>query len=469
MGDKNYWTRHAFGRRAALRGAGVGIAGLAGAALLGCGGADDTDSGAAAGDGAAAPTQAAASDGKVPADQVRVEPGRYEGWPPATPAEMEPLANGRYGGTLTHRYLDPPHMDFNRTLSCTVNTTMDYTNNKLTRAKMGPLSNGNAIDIEPDLAESWEVNDDATQFTFHLRRGVKFQNVEPVLGREMTVEDVLLSYERYRAGGTQQDVFLEVANFETPDDYTLVANLSQPLVDFSRNVAAWSFIWPKELIEDLDYLGRHAVGTGPFIQAEWTQKERSVFERNPEYFEEGLPFLDRVISVVQNDTATLRAGYLTDNYFDWSARDIPDAEDMRRQAPDSVNYNYEGIQGANSNVFRFQMNNPVLQDERVRRAISMSIDRFSYAEARADISQGFAKPSISWQVLFDERPTLESQGPWYQYNPEEASRMLAAAGYTDDSPLSFEMTGWYISSSYQFDDIVVPMMNDTPGLDISYR
>ncbi|MEZ4501297.1 MAG: ABC transporter substrate-binding protein [Dehalococcoidia bacterium] len=470
---EGYWASRRVSRRSALRGAGLGFAGLAGAALIGCGSDDEepTATATAAGTGtpAGGETPSGGGGGAVPADQVRVPPGRYDGWPAPTPAEMDPLANGRYGGTLVHRYLDPPHMDFNRTLSCTVNTTMDYTNNKLTRAKFGPLSNGNLIEIEPDLAESWEINGDATEFTFHLREGVKFQNVEPANGRGFDVEDVRLSYERYQAGGTQKDVFSEVTAFETPDDHTLVVKLSEPLVDFPRNIAAWSFIWPRELVADLDTLGQKAVGTGPFIQEEWTQKERSVFARNPEYFETGLPFLDRVITIAQNDTAVLRAGFLTNNFFEWSARDEPDAQDMLKSSDDAVNYVYEGVQGANSNVFRFQMDNPVLQDERVRRAVSMSIDRVGYAAARADRSEGFAKPSISWQALFDQAPTLADEGPWYQYDPQGAAELLSAAGYTADSPLSFEMTGFYLSNFYQFADVILPSINETVGLDVSYR
>src|SRR5690606_682700 len=88
MAEMNYWTRSSLGRRAALRGAGVGIAGLAGAALLGCGGGDEDPATPAAGGGGATGTAAAGGgDGKVPADQVRVAPGRYEGQPPPTPAE----------------------------------------------------------------------------------------------------------------------------------------------------------------------------------------------------------------------------------------------------------------------------------------------------------------------------------------------------------------------------------------------
>ncbi len=469
MPGGNYWTRRMMTRRSAFRGAGTAMAGLAGAALLGCGGGDDTPSTS----GTAAGPEPTGDGVQLPADAVRIPKGTYDSFIPPTAAEQEPLTHGRYGGTLQTRYLDPPHFDFNRTLSCTVNTTLDYTNNKLTRAKMGAHTNPQRLEIEPDLAESWEMNDDATEFTFHLHRGVKFHNVEPTNGREMTSNDVLLTFERYKAGGTQQDVFLEVDSFEAPDDYTLKVRLSQPLVDFPRNIASWSFIYARELIEDLDFMAEHAVGTGPFIQEEWTQKERSVFARNPEYWEEGLPFLDRVIAYVMNDQAAIRSAFQTHNIIDWGARDEADAQSMHNGLDTTVEMLYEGLQGANSQVFTFQMNNPICQDIRVRRAINMAWDRLEYAVAQGYVSDGFSKPSISWQELFDERPTLESQGPWYQYNQAESAKLLQAAGYSADSPLTFEVTSWYLSSAapqrYAFEDIIMPNMNEVPELNVSHR
>ena len=470
MPEGTYWSRRTVDRRALLRGAGVGLAGLAGAALVGCG--------AGGGESASTTSNASRDDatlrkaggGKVSKDQVRLKAGTtFDGIAPPSGAERDPIANGRYGGTLLTTYLDPPHMDFNRTLSCTVNTTMDYTKNKLTRAKFGPLAHPLNIEIEPDLAEKWEVNADATVFTFHLRRGVKFQNVAPVNGRELTSADVKATFERYKAGGTQQDVFGEVASFETPDDYTFIVKLTQPLVDFPRNIAAWSHVDAREVIADTKLLAEKAIGTGPFLQQEWVRKERSTFVRNPDYFEKGLPFLDKVITAVQSDTATLRAGYKTNNFYTVGAATAEEGQQMLREVDDSVQLVYERGQGSNSNVFRLQMKNPVLQDIRIRRAINMGVDREGYSGATGQENDGFSCPSIAWQFLFDKRPTLASQGLWFQHNPAEAGKLLAAAGYTPQNPLSFEMTGWYISSSYRFLDIQLPALNKVPGLDVKYR
>ena len=403
-----------------------------------------------------------------PPGDLRVAPGRYEGVLPPTTAEADPAGNARYGGTLYTRYLDPPHMDFNQTLSCTINTTMDYTKNKLTRAKLNATSNPNKIDIEGDLADTWEVEGDATKFTFTLRPA-KFQNVEPTNGRDLTSEDAKLSFERYQAGGTQRDMFSEVTSIETPDDKTVIVNLGRPVVEFPRNIAAWSHIDAREMIEDQDFLKEHAVGTGPFIQEDWKRKEGTVFTRNPDYFEEGLPYLDEVVARVFNDTATQRAGFVTNNLVEFGARDEDDAADLLSEVPDAVHLVGERLQGANSMVVVFQMNNPVMQDERVRRAVSMAADRKEYSLSRSYAGDGFPYPALGWQPIFDQRPTLEECGPWYQFNPEESSKLLQAAGYSSDSPLDFEVTQFYLQAFYQFDDLVLPMLNAIPELDITSR
>ena len=217
MPGKSYWDRSTISRRRALRGARLGVAGLAGVALFGCGG-DDGETGGTSGTAApgGAGTTAGGGGGRLPSDQIRIAPGAYEDSIPATPGELDPANNARYGGTLMARYLDPPHMDFNRTLSCTVNSTMDYTKNRLVRGQSGPQADNRRIQIEPDLAESWETSPDGLTWTFHLRQGVKFHNVEPTMGREFISDDVRLSVERYQAGGVQKDMWSDVTSIETP-------------------------------------------------------------------------------------------------------------------------------------------------------------------------------------------------------------------------------------------------------------
>ncbi|MFN8638912.1 MAG: ABC transporter substrate-binding protein [Dehalococcoidia bacterium] len=474
MTTSEYWSRR-LTRRTALRGAGVGIAGIAGAALFGCGGSGANDDSVVqlkaenafsskAGDQLAVPTPA----GKVGKDQVRVKPGIYEGSVPMTPAETDPLSNGRYGGTLLNRYLDPPSMDFNRTLSCTINVTMDYTKNKLVRGVFGPRANPALINVEPDLAESWEVSPDQTVFTFHLRKGVKFHNVAPVNGREFTSADVRASIERYKAGGVQKDVWEPVSSIETPDNYTVKVTLSQPLADFPRNIAAWSHMDAKEVLDNPDLLKDKAIGTGPFIQSEWTRKERSVFTKHPDYFEKGYPFVDRIISTVQDDTAVWQSGFITDNFSVYVARDAEDAKTMIKRGGDLVEANYTTAQGVNTSGFHFNMKNPKFADIRVRRAFSLALDRKEYDLARfLGEGGGYSKGPIPWQVLYDKLPTLESQGQWLAFDPKQASQLLQAAGYSAEKKMSVDAPVWYMRNEYQ--SLLKPMYDKIPEIEFKPR
>src|SRR5690606_13264098 len=249
---------------------------LAGAALIGCGGDDNggDDNGGGGGSGGGTPSSGGGGNGGTPAaGSVKIEPGMYEGVVAATDAEANPAEFAKTGGRLEMLYLDPPRMDLNRTLSCTIYHTLNYTNNKLVRGKTGASAPLYTVEIEPDLAESWEDADNSTQFTFNLRQGVMTHNVEPTNGREFTSEDVVAGLEMYRAGGSQQDVFAPVTSIEAPDDYTVVVSLDEPLSDFPINISSWSFIYLKELVDNDDLRNEKAVGTGPFIQQEWTPKE----------------------------------------------------------------------------------------------------------------------------------------------------------------------------------------------------
>src|SRR5690606_25546888 len=171
-----------------------------------------------------------------------------------------------------------------RTLSCTIYTTLAHTSNKLTRPRQGPLADPYMVEVEPDLAESWEVSEGGAKHTFNLRQGATFHNKAPVNGREFTAEDVVKTVEMYSAG-SQADVFNMVDSIETPDDYTVVFNLDQPLNDFPLSLAAWSYIYPRELVDDEELRQTVSIGTGAFTQEEWIQKEKSVFKANPDYWE----------------------------------------------------------------------------------------------------------------------------------------------------------------------------------------
>jgi len=470
-GDKvesNYWTNRV-SRRTALRGTGLGLAGLAGAALVGCGSraqnknADGGDAGRLM-DAAKTGAQTGETGGTpVPKDQVRVKPGMYESSAPPSAAERNPKVNAKYGGTLKMRYLDPPRMDLSRTNSCTIDTTQGMVSSKLTRAKLGPLADPFNVDIEPDLAEKWESPDNGQTWVFSLRKGVKTHNVAPLNGREFNSEDVIQTINLYLKG-SQKDVFSDVAKTETPDKYTVKVTLTGPKNDFPKEIAAWSYLYMKELVDNETLRQEKAMGTGPFIQKEWTKKQRSVFVKNPDYFESGLPYVDQVELYVQDDANSLRAGFKTDNYFDYSAPDKKTfADTFAENSDDMVALTQPVSRGANVNGWQFQMKNPVFKDERIRRALSLAFDRkdFDLANNGGDNQNPdgpYSQSPMPWPFMHDKYPTAKVNGPWYAFNPAEAAKMMQAAGYTTAKPLTVELTSFY--NKNQFSGIVIPGINN---------
>jgi ABC-type transport system substrate-binding protein len=129
--------------------------------------------------------------------------------------------------------------------------------------------------------------------------------------------------------------------------------------------------------------------------------------------------------------------------------------------------------GANVNGWQYQMKNPLFKDERIRRALSLAFDRkdFDLANNGGDNQNAegpFSQAPMPWPLMFDSYPTRKVNGPWYQYDPAEASKMMQAAGYTADKPLVDEMVSWY--NREEFASLVFPAINQSlPEVNISFR
>src|SRR5690606_34706033 len=175
-------------------------------------------------------------------------------------------------------------------------------------------------ELAPDLAETYEISEDGLTYTFKLRDGVKSHN-----GRELTSADIKYSIERTVNPLTQSPgagFFASIEGFDavvsgetpdlsgvtTPDDRTDVFKLTAPTATFLHVMAInFSFAVPKEVVEDYGAdSATHPVGTGAFRLAEWTLGQRLVFERNPDFYEEGVPYLDKItFEVGQEPTVAL--------------------------------------------------------------------------------------------------------------------------------------------------------------------
>jgi len=438
------WTSSRWPRRRLLR---TGLPLGAAALLAACGGGKTVRQEAPAGGGT--PTTGGKVAGQAGA-VAKIQPGHYEKQLAASQEELDIAKNVRRGGTLRARYLDPPHFDPARAYSCTIFHTASYVYNRLLKANLGPQADPFKLELVPDLAEKWEMTaPDATEFTFFLRKNVKWQNLPPVNGRPFTAEDVKLVFERYASGGVQKDFFSMVDRFELPDQYTIKAKLKEPYVDFPSTVATYAFIVPRELWLNSDKVMTEVIGTGPFIRESWTPKQGSAFVRNPDYWELGadgkpLPYLDRIEVIVEPNPAAQKAAYRAGKLHFYVPTDTADGEDLLKTSQNTVWMDVPQSRGGNVNGFQFNMNNPKFKDKRVRNAISMGIDRVAYDELLYDgLNKGYSATALPWTFIYDDFPTLKDQGPTFQYNPAEAKKLLQAAGAEN---LEFEVIEYYLTA-----------------------
>ena len=207
---------------------------------------------------------------------------------------------------------------------------------------------------------------------------------------------------------------------------------------FPQNLAEpVAVIFPREVLEEDGDLKKRMIGTGPYILKEHTRKVRVVLQRNPDYFDKGRPYVDEYIILSTPDAATRTGGVphgAERHHLAWraSAR----SETVRKTNPTAV------VQAFQNTLAPFGLalaqDKPPFNDVRVRRAISMAIDRQKQVDTvfEGHGILGWGVPYIYYQ---DTTPTAAQLGPWWQYRPAEAKKLLAEAGH----PNGFETTLFY--------------------------
>lgn len=310
-------------------------------------------------------------------------------------------------------------------------------------------------EIDPGIAESWEVSEDGTVFTFHLREGVLFHDIEGVdlSDREVTADDVMWNYmvalngddnisirasdldfilgaadytatyeERLEAG---EEVGLILEDVEVPglrviDDYTFEIELTKPDRLFLINgmVSITSPEAYEELGEDFN---NTPVGTGPYQFVEWLRQDRLVIEANPDYYIEGLPTNDGVHFINYGDENTALLDYREGNLdFLFS---FPSGQRDAIIAEFSEEFNEEP--GLHVRYWGYNMEDGYLADKpKVRLALAVALDKVTAWEvfdqgARFPATLGFLPPAMP----ASEPATV------YDYDLDRAAQLLEEAGY----------------------------------------
>ncbi len=377
--------------------------------------------------------------------QIFVPKGNNFGGPTIPPDPREP----RYGGGIIHvRSSDTPTLDPTGTTTMNLHPVVSGAYERLihwaTEPGTDPFKNPNYV---PGLAESWEISGDFLTWTFHLRKGVKWQNVPPVNGREFTSDDVVFSYEYYtRPDSILRPEFAVVKSVVALDRYTVVYRLNQvsPGLFYQMTTVSKGYILPREAGQGGYKTSLTAVGTGPFIVAtDYEFKVGIDLRRNPDYWATDakgnrFPYLDKVgIRIIPDSSARLaafRTGKIQDGF---TAATIEEAKALLKTNPNTL-IQETFTQGCCVG-FTFRMDKEPWNDVRVRHALSMAIDYETMTKA---VFGTRFHPSLHvpgfWvgETNTIEQLTKTCGCPWYQYNPEGAKALLAEAGFGPNKPLS---------------------------------
>src|SRR5215510_6874329 len=353
------------------------------------------------------------------------------------------------GGILRVRGRDPVHFDPHLTRDGRTHTVLSFVYSKLLRHKVGGDVQPGTFSVEPDLAERWEAVDDTT-YIFYLRQGVKWHNKPPVNGRELVAEDVKFTFDRFlTVEGNPERLLLEaVERVEVVDRYTVQFRLKAPFVWLLDTLASPLCTWiiAPEVVKHYGDLKKveTAIGTGPFMLERYEPNVKTVFRRHPEYFRHGLPYVDGVEWLVLDDESTGLAMYRTGQIdagpgLQWDVRQA-DLEALKHSHPHLL---YQDVQSNTATTIWMRTDKPPFHDVRVRRAISHAIDRQGLIDAvwmRGQPSPDIAPGLAEWSLPIDQ---LGEGAKYYQYDPQEARRLLAEAGYLQGLKTTLTTTGGY--------------------------
>ena len=307
-------------------------------------------------------------------------------------------------------------------------------------------TNGN--ELKPDLAESWKVNATGDAWTFKIRKGVKWQNLPPLNGREFTPEDAAFSVNALINGKGGGAFWAGAVDAEVVGDDSIQINLKDPYFSWvgagPKDYQSWML--SPEVFEQDGGWNDTVVGTGAFIQTEFDPSGRIKFERNPDFWREGKPYVDEINVFIVKD-AELRASGMFTGQFDEIHSDPQTPVQVRRfqnRGPDLRILEIQPYWGIFS--YSFRLDKEPYSDVRFRRAFALAVDW----QLLIDTLYGGAAymgPPVPWNRVFGDDPvptTPEAASPWFRFDIEESKRLLAELGIGPDNP----MTVPFLSAPY---------------------
>lgn len=344
-----------------------------------------------------------------------------------------PEPNARRGGVLRYGVLSAPaHFDVHQSGTVANMGTQGCMYDNLIRRN--PLDGGQTV--IPDLAHSWEIAKDGKTYTFFLRKGVKFHD-----GGELTAEDVKATFARIITpppgfSSPRTPLFSTVSDINVRDSHTIEFKLSEARPQnfiLGAFASGWNIIVRKKTLEEHNYNLRQVMnypGTGPFRHVKRIDKELWVMERNPDYWNEGLPYLDGVEVYHLTAFSPELGAALLSGKLDYARLLDPVSLQKVKSTP-----GMSGTDFYQSVIQAVWVNNTKkpFDDPRVRRAMHLVFERAALVDVVKEVAPMLVGGFIYPFSEFATPPNKLSERLGYQADSKaaikEARQLLAAAGY----------------------------------------
>lgn len=275
-------------------------------------------------------------------------------------------------------------------------------------------------EIQPALAESWEISEDGLEYTFQLRKGVTFHD-----GTPFTAKDVKYSIERAMTEPSARRFTVSFKNVDIVNDYECILNLENSMAATLNYLAVpCNSIISEEIINRIgedEYATKNPCGTGPFIFKEWIPGDRIIFTANENYYLGAPSIKTLIIRNISDKSASLVA---------LETGDIDAVVEASSSDKQTVleNPNLSWYETTSVVYYSLQVNNKIepFNDVRVRKALDMAINR---DEIIAIALEGQGLPATSGVSIYSFGYVDEIKNA--PHNPEQAKALLTDAGYPD--------------------------------------
>ena len=329
-----------------------------------------------------------------------------------------------------------------------------------------PLRYDENWEPQPYLADSWSLSEDGLAVTLNLNRNARFHDGTPIKS-----SDVAFSIATVKANHPFKTMFAPVERVDTPDDHTAIVRLLKPhpaiLLAMSPALLP---ILPEHVYGDGQDPKSHpanteVIGSGPFKLVEFKRDEHIILERNPDFFIEERPRLDRIVMRIIKDgaarTIALENGEVHMSAFEQNARDI-----KRLKENDALMVTSEGYGGIGPiEWLAFNTKSGPLADRKVRQAIAFALDRDFVVDT---VYLGGASEALTG--IYPASPFYEADVVRYDLDLEKAGALLDEAGHSPDAEgLRFPLTLDYGWATAKASSEYVKAQLKKVGIDVTIR